>query len=99
MLVHVVFFWLKPGLTREQEAAFTAGVNSLLTVPGLLHGHVGPPAATEARPVIDRSYSYGLLTAFKDVAAHDAYQVDPVHLKFIETCKQYWTKVQVYDFE
>lgn len=98
MLVHVVFFWLKPGLSREQEAAFSAGLNTLLTIPGLLHGHVGPPAPTQARPVIDSTYSYGLLTAFKDVAAHDAYQVDPVHLKFIETCKQYWERVQVYDF-
>ena len=99
MLVHVVFFWLKPGLTPEQEARFKTGVNSLLSIPNLLHGHVGPPAATEKRPVIDTSYSYGLLTMFKDVAAHDAYQEDPIHLTFLESCKQYWEKVQVYDFE
>lgn len=99
MLVHVVFFWLKPGITPEQEARFLTGVNSLVSIPNVVHGHVGPPSATEARPVIDSSYSYGLLTVFKDIANHDAYQVDPIHLAFIESCKQYWTRVQVYDFE
>ena len=98
MLVHAVFFWLKPDLTAEQRARFAAGVKSLLAIPTLVHGHVGTPSSTD-RPVIDRTYSYGLLTVFKDLAGHDAYQVDPIHLAFVDGCKEFWTKVQIYDFE
>lgn len=98
MFVHAVFFWLKPGITPAEEKQFFDGVSSLLTIPDVVTGHVGKPASTD-RPVIDRSYSYGLLTAFKDLAGHDAYQVAPVHLKFIDSCKHLWTRVQIYDFE
>jgi hypothetical protein len=35
----------------------------------------------------------------KDLAAHDAYQVDPIHLAFIGSCKQFWARVQIYDAE
>jgi hypothetical protein len=98
MLVHAVFFWLKPDITSEQRARFVAGVNSLLRISALVHGSVGTPASTD-RPVIDRSYSYGLLTVFKDMAGHDAYQVDPIHLAFVENCKDCWDKVKIYDFE
>jgi hypothetical protein len=33
------------------------------------------------------------------MAAHDIYQVHPVHLAFVEKCKSMWTKVVIYDFE
>ena len=36
---------------------------------------------------------------FKDVAAHDAYQVDPIHLTFLKPARNTGRKVQVYDFE
>lgn len=98
MLVHAVFFWLKPDLTQAQLDQFDKGVRSLLTIPSVIHGHVGEPASTD-RPVIDRSYSVGLLTTFRDMDGHDAYQVDPVHLDFIKDCKEFWTRVQIYDFE
>ncbi|WP_233207743.1 Dabb family protein [Siphonobacter sp. BAB-5405] len=48
---------------------------------------------------MDRSYDYCLLTVFKDMAGHDVYQVDPIHLKFVEDCKQYWDRVVIYDSE
>jgi hypothetical protein len=35
----------------------------------------------------------------KDVAAHDAYQVDAIHLKFIADFKTCWNRVQIYDAE
>jgi hypothetical protein len=98
MLVHAVFFWLKPDLTADQRARFVTGVNSLLSISSVVHGSVGTPASTD-RPVIDRTYSYGLLTVFKDLEGHDTYQVDPIHLAFISACKDYWTRVQIYDFE
>jgi hypothetical protein len=98
MFVHAVFFWLKPGLSPEMRERFVKGVNSLLAIKHIVHGSVGTPADTD-RPVIDRSYSYGLLTVFKDKSGHDAYQVDPIHLAFIESCKDCWDSVKIYDFD
>lgn len=98
MFVHHVFFWLKPELNQDQQAAFEAGVKSLPAIEAVKIGDVGKPAATD-RPVIDRSYSYSLLMAFENLADHDMYQVHPTHLKFIQTCQQYWDRVQIYDSE
>ena len=99
MLVHTVYFWLKPDLTDAQRAEFRRGVESLGTIKAVEKAYIGTPAATERRPIIDSSYSVGLTILCKDVAAHDAYQVDPIHLAFVNTCKTYWTKVQIYDAE
>ena len=99
MLVHVVFFWLKKDLSEADKMKFVAGVNSLGTIDILESFHVGPPAATAKRPSIDDSYDYGLYTSFADVAGHDKYQTEPVHLKFLADCKHLWESVKVYDFE
>jgi len=98
MFIHHVFFWLKEELSQEDVQNFEKGVKSLLSIQHLTSGDVGKPAGT-ARPVIDSSYSYSLLLQFTDEAAHDAYQVDPIHQKFVETCAPYWSKVLIYDSE
>ena len=99
MLVHTVFFWLKPELTAEQRADFRRGVESLGTIKSVDKIYVGTPAKTEKRPIIDDSYSVALTVLCKDIAAHDAYQVDPIHLRFVEDCAHLWDKVVVYDSE
>lgn len=96
MFVHAVYFWLNEGATDDDRRAFERGVKSLLAIETVEFGHVGLPAATD-RPVIDRSYSYALVVAFRDEAAHDAYQVHPLHDRFREDCAKYWRKVQIYD--
>lgn len=97
MLVHTVYFWLKPELTDAQRVEFRAGVESLGGIKAIEQIYVGTPAATQKRPVIDDSYSVALTVVCKDLAAHDAYQVDPLHLQFVERFKSYWTRVQIYD--
>jgi hypothetical protein len=37
------------------------------------------------------------VVTFPDLATHDAYQIDPSHLKFIEKGKSLWEKVLIYD--
>jgi Stress responsive A/B Barrel Domain len=97
MLVHTVYFWLKPELTPAQRADFRRGVESLAGIKAVEKVYVGAPAATERRPIIDASYSVALTVVCKDVAAHDAYQVDPIHLAFVNAFKTFWTRVQIYD--
>ena len=97
MLVHSVYFWLKPDLSAADRADFERGVGSLSGVKTVEKCFIGVPAPTGKRPVIDDTYSVALTLVFKDVAAHDAYQVDPVHLAFVSSCQRYWTKVQIYD--
>ena len=99
MLVHSVFFWLKPELTDAQRAEFLRGLESLKGIAAIRQIYIGQPAATQKRPVIDDSYSYALTTIFDDLAGQDAYQVDPLHLAFVQNCKQFWTRVHIYDAE
>lgn len=98
MLVHAVYFWLKDDLSEADRRKFADGVRSLKTIPGSEGCHVGVPSSTD-RPVIDRSYDYGLVVLFKDMAAHDAYQVHPVHDAFRVECSSLWKKVLIYDSE
>ena len=99
MLVHAVYFWLKPDLTPAQRAAFEQNLATLATIKCVEKVYIGKPAATPKRPVIDDSYSHALIVLCKDVAAQNAYQVDPIHLKFVEQSKTFWTRVQIYDSE
>jgi hypothetical protein len=99
MLVHTVYFWLKPELTAAQRADFRRGVETLAGIKAVEKVYVGEPAKTEKRPIIDDSYSVALTVICRDVAAHDAYQVDPIHRAFVERFKTYWTRVQIYDAE
>ena len=96
MLVHTVFFWLRKDLDSDQIAHFRS---ALETIKGIQHAeaiYIGTPAATGDRPVIDSSYDFCLTTLFKDIAAHDAYQVDPLHTEFLKN-KDLWEKVKIYD--
>jgi hypothetical protein len=68
-----------------------AGVD---TVRGI---HIGVPADTEQRGVVDGSYSASELLFFDDVAGQDAYQVHPIHKQFVADCEHLWERVVVYD--
>ena len=96
MFVHHVYFWLKNPQSKEDKAKLVAGLEKLSKVKNIDMFHIGQPAGTN-REVIDTSYSVSWLLIFKDKAAQDAYQVDPIHLKFVEECSSLWQKVVVYD--
>jgi hypothetical protein len=97
MLIHSVYFWLKPELTGAQRAEFRRGVESLAGIKSTDQVHVGAPAPLPDRPVVDKSYSVALTVVFRDLASHDAYQTDPLHLAFLASFKGFWTRVQIYD--
>ena len=98
MFVHCVYFWLREDLTEAEHLRFVEGVRSLTTIETVRNGFVGRPADTD-RPIIDRSYSYGLVVAFENRKGHDAYQEHPAHDEFRDNCAGFWTQVKIYDFE
>ncbi|MEL6986378.1 MAG: Dabb family protein [Bacteroidota bacterium] len=96
-LVHNVYFWYKEDVDKQRKKAFITALQELGTVKSIHSYYYGGSASTEARGVVDHSYDMAINVFFKDVAAHDAYQVDPIHLKFVEEFKDIWEKVIVYD--
>lgn len=97
MVIHQVFFWLHN--PEDELQSVLAGCKSLSQIKSGRNTRVGLPAATPKRAVVDDSYHIALQVEFEDIEAHDQYQTDPVHLKFIADHKQKWAKVQIYDFE
>ena len=96
-LAHHVFFWLKNRDSKEDLTKLIEGLKTLEKIESVRKLHVGVPASTEQRPVVDSSYSASELIFFDDVAGQNIYQDHPVHKKFIEQCSHLWEKVIVYD--
>jgi hypothetical protein len=94
--VHHVFFWLKDPASTPDRDRLIAGLRKLAKVETIRRHQIGTPAATR-RDVVDHTYAVSWLIEFADKGAHDRYQVDPVHLKFVEECSGLWQRVQVYD--
>lgn len=97
ILIHTVFFWIKEGTPAEDREAFEKGLVMLGTCPQIASFYWGPPAATEARGVVDNSYDYAINVHFASLDLQADYQKEPIHLKFIEDQKDLWAKVIVYD--
>ena len=98
VFVHHVYFWLKAPGDPEAREALIAGLRRLTAAPDILWSHIGLPTESE-RGVVDDSYSVSWLVFLADRAAEERYQVDPIHLKFVEDCSPLWERVVVYDTE
>jgi hypothetical protein len=96
-LTHHVFFWLKNRDSKEDLNKLLEGLRTLEKIESVRKIHIGVPASTELRPVVDASYSASELIFFDDVAGQDIYQVHPIHVKFVEQYSHLWEKVIVYD--
>lgn len=96
-LAHHVFFWLKNRDSKEDLNKLLEGLKTLEKIESVRKINIGVPASTEKRPVVDNSYSASELIFFDDIAGQDAYQVHPIHVKFVEQCSHLWEKVIVYD--
>lgn len=96
-VVHHVFFWLKNPKSREDLARLLTGLRTLAGIETVKAIHIGVPAETEQRGVVDASYSASEILFFDDVAGQNAYQVHPIHKKFVADCEHLWDKVVVYD--
>lgn len=98
-LIHHVFFWLKnPGSKEDLEKLIT-GLKTLRRIKTVRKLHIGLPAATEKRDVVESGYQVSELMFFDDLPAQKAYQDDPIHQQFIKDCAHLWSKVVVYDVQ
>lgn len=96
MFIHHVYFWLKNPSSAEDRQKLIEGLEKLSKVKTIKMFHIGKPADTK-RDVIDTSYSISWMLIFENKDDQDSYQVDPIHLKFVEECKHLWERVVVYD--
>lgn len=96
IFIHHVYFWLKNPDSNEDRNKLFEGLKKLSKVTTIRQFHIGRPAAT-SRGVIDNSYSFSWFLVFDNPADQDSYQVDPIHLKFVEECSHLWNRVIVYD--
>lgn len=97
MLIHTVYFWLNKSLDGDKYTDFRISLETMRKIEHAQSMHIGTPAQTEKRPVIDDSYDFALTVIFKNIAEHDAYQADPIHQTFIAENKDLWKKVKIYD--
>ena len=96
-LAHHVFFWLKnPDSTTDRDKLIE-GLRTLAKIETIKKLHIGIPASTEKRDVVDNSYHVSELMFFDSVEGQNTYQVHPVHQKFIADYGHLWSKVLVYD--
>ena len=96
-MIHHVFFWLKNPGSKPDRDALIAGLNTLRGIEVIQQLHIGVPASTEKRDVVDNSYDVSELMFFKSIADQKLYQDHPLHLKFVKDCSHLWVKVVVYD--
>jgi hypothetical protein len=94
--IHHVYFWLKNAGNKADRAKLVEGLQKLSKVATIKTFHIGMPAGTN-RDVIDTSYAVSWFVLFDTAADQDSYQVDPIHLKFVEECSPLRSKVVVYD--
>jgi hypothetical protein len=99
MLVHNVFFTLRKGLDGIELTEFRIGLESLKFIKHAEAVYIGGPAPVAERPVLIKNYDFCLTVLLKNVAAHDAYQQDPLHRAFLQTHKDKWKRVRVFDAE
>lgn len=96
-LVHHVYFWLKEPKNEAHKKQLVKALNDLLKVKTIKVSHIGFPAGTESRDVVDHSYSVSYMVMFDSQTDQDTYQIDPIHTKFVEENQHLWNKVIVYD--
>lgn len=97
IILHSVYFWLKEGITADEEKDFLNFFEELRKITESRTLKIGKPAPTNPRPVVDNSFSYLLLVTFDNMDDVNTYEVHPIHLAAIEKYSKYWTKVEVKD--
>jgi hypothetical protein len=97
LLAHNVYFSLNDHSEAAKEKLVAACKKYLSGHPGTVFFAAGILAKELERAVNDRDFDVSLHVIFSGKAAHDRYQKDARHLKFIEENTANWKKVRVFD--
>src|SRR5262245_43739399 len=97
LLAHNVFFTRRDKSPAAAEALIAACKKYLTVQPGIVYFACGRLEPELARDVNDRGFDVGLHIVFASRAAHDAYQDDAVHNRFIAENRANWKQVRVFD--
>ena len=96
--IHAVYFWIDENADEALKSEWLeTGLAELAKVKSLQAVYYGPPANTVERGVVDNSYDMAWVCFFATPEDQEAYQVDPLHLAFVERYQRLWSKVVVYD--
>lgn len=96
-LSHIVYFTLHDPSPAKVSGLVSACHHYLKNHDGVVYFSVGTLNRELTRPVNDLDYDVSLHLVFESKQAHDLYQVEPGHLKFIEEQKPGWKQVRVFD--
>lgn len=96
-VIHHVFFYLKNPKSTADRDKLIAGIKTLSEIESVRHLHVGIPADTPKRDVVESGYSVTELIFFDDLEGQSTYQSHPIHKKFVEDNGNLWKRVVVYD--
>ena len=91
-LSHMVYFKLKDNSDAATQKFVAACQEYLSDHEGTIYFSVGVMAKDLNRDVNDRDFDAALNLVFRDKAAHDKYSAHERHVKFIEKCKDSWSK-------
>lgn len=96
-LIHHALFWLKNPESAQDRDRLIAGLKSLRGINVIRELHIGTPAATEKRDVVDASYDVSEVMRFDSLEDQKTYQDHPIHQAFVAECGHLWKRVVVYD--
>lgn len=94
---HVVYFWLKNPDNAADRTKFEASIKEFMSTSQYAKTRFVGVAPKASRDVVDGSFTYSLILSFESAEAQEKYQAEPAHIAFVETCKDLWAKVIVYD--
>lgn len=97
LLVHSVFFTLKEDTPAARARIVASCHRNLAPIEGIVFFAAGAREEELTREVNDLDFDVALTVVFRDRAAHDRYQPDPRHQRFIAECKDDFASVRVFD--
>jgi hypothetical protein len=92
--MHQAYFWLNDPADRDR---LIAGLRTLAEIPQVRSLRITVPAQTDARDVVDHSWSVCETMEFATLEDQAAYQDHPVHARFVADCSHLWKRVAVFD--
>jgi stress responsive alpha/beta barrel protein len=97
MLVHSVYFTLRDDTPAARAQLVESCYRHLSPIEGIAFFAAGTRDEELVREVNDLEFDVALTVVFHDRAAHDRYQPDERHQRFIAENKDAWAQVRVFD--